>query len=1144
MPNLPTLQSALRPIPDPSRLRPAVIATVVLLLGLLLWQLQLDFSARLGAREQQSVQQAEQIKRTLENDLQLRIRVAGARIAEISPETAAAQLDDLQITFPALRGLQPLPTLKSTALARPYSLVGDELQLHLHLDQAVPPDWLLRFELEALQQLTANRDAGQSQWLLEDTRSTRLLLPQPEPGAAPRLLTMTAQQRELSVAQLPVQLTDWQLHALFDRAEAIQQVLWDMAGKLLVFLLCALSAGFGLLLLQRQLRITSDLNHQIRRTLRNGGSILDTIEERVLVSSSNGQIRYANPQAAHLLGGDGNSPVGRLLQELLPELAPVIRGERPVKDGEPSLLTISEDGVPRVFSVTRSPLKDIEQPGDAWVLRDVTEEQQALQHLQQARRRYQDIFEGSSLALCVLDCSPLLAFLARESIGDEAGLRDWLYANPNRHAELIGTVVFREANPVALRLFQTDDLKKVEALLLRGLPMQPDGLRFNLIRAVLDGRLLETEARITLGGGDSRHIALALNLPDATQDYNAVALSITDITVRKQAQLTLADREQFWSQILSSMPDNLYVMDVKQRSVLFSNHHIGKQLGYSTEQLQQLGRDFWNRLEHPDDSDYSGRLKNLQQVIPEGRTLEFLARWRHSNGSWRWFSVREQALNRDSAGRVERLVGIAKDVTEQIQASDSLRESERRHRLLAESISDVIYTTNTRLKINYVSSSSISVLGYSADWLMAEDVRKLAANRSQLKAIGEIFQLIRRHSRDPERLHALDQQISDQVFIFDCLRADDRVIPIEVRLTLMWDDQGRFEGMLGVVRDITQQRRAEKDLRMAATVFEHSTAAIAVTDPAGYLVQVNEAFVRVTGYPSDEVLDQLPIMLAADAQQANQLSYILKLLYQNNSWEGEIWLKRRNGDPYPAWVGITAVKDLDGALVSYVCFFSDISERKASEQRIHRLAYYDPLTQLPNRTLFQDRLHTNLQQAERDGEWLALMFLDLDRFKPINDSLGHAAGDRMLKEVALRLTECVDSEDTVARMGGDEFTLLLSARQSRDAALNRAIRIGEQILASLATPFVLQGREFFVTASIGIALSPQDGSELSQLMKNADTAMYHAKARGKNNFQFYQAEMNARALERLELESDLRHALEQGQSHSITSRSSPAATCA
>ncbi len=250
---------------------------------------------------------------------------------------------------------------------------------------------------------------------------------------------------------------------------------------------------------------------------------------------------------------------------------------------------------------------------------------------------------------------------------------------------------------------------------------------------------------------------------------------------------------------------------------------------------------------------------------------------------------------------------------------------------------------------------------------------------------------------------------------------------------------------------------------MAATVFEHSTSAILITDPAGFIVQVNEAFSRVSGYAPDEVLDQRPNMLTVEGQQDAHLGYVLKQLNQRGTWEGEVWLKRRSGEHYPAWVGITAVLDEERDLASYVCFFTDISERKASEQRIHRLAYYDALTHLPNRTLFQDRLHTALQQAERHKSWVVLMFLDLDRFKPINDSLGHAAGDRMLKDMAERLLACVDEDDTVARMGGDEFTLLLQPRSSREMALNRAIHVAENILGSLVRPFVLESREFFVT---------------------------------------------------------------------------------
>ncbi len=449
--------------------------------------------------------------------------------------------------------------------------------------------------------------------------------------------------------------------------------------------------------------------------------------------------------------------------------------------------------------------------------------------------------------------------------------------------------------------------------------------------------------------------------------------------------------------------------------------------------------------------------------------------------------------------------------------------------MLAENISDVIFSTDAELNASYVSPSVQHVFGYSPEWALLNGLHQTATNPRQLGRLNGLLRRVRHAIGDRQKLAELRENPGQHLFALDCLRADGRKIPIELRIVLMWDEHDRFEGLLGIARDISQQRRAERELRMAATVFEHSTAAIMVTDPAGYIVQVNDSFSRLTGYSPADVLDQQPRLLTADRQEANQLKHVLASLQHSGSWEGEILQKRKTGELYPSWVGITAVRDEEGDLVSFVCFFSDISERKASERRIHRLAYYDALTHLPNRTLFQDRLHTALQQAERNGQWVVLMFLDLDRFKPINDSLGHAAGDRMLQEVATRLSACVSQDDTVARMGGDEFTLLLPSQGDREIALKRAIQVAELILGRLARPFTLEGREFFVTASIGVALSPQDGTELSLLMKNADTAMYHAKEMGKNNFQFYQAEMNARALERLELESDLRRALELGE---------------
>ncbi|WP_416194728.1 EAL domain-containing protein [Pseudomonas sp. AH2] len=748
--------------------------------------------------------------------------------------------------------------------------------------------------------------------------------------------------------------------------------------------------------------------------------------------------------------------------------------------------------------------------------------------LYESQRRYHDIFDGTDVALCVLNLSGLSLQIEQLQLKSAADLDLLLTTDPQSCHELLQQLRITEVNEVALDLLHVESSSQAWVQLFKDETDSLPGIGLQLIRAVLSKQSrLELEIRVANPQGDDQHLWLTMRLPAEPADYLSVILSISDITSRKRVELSLIERERFWSDVVHTVPDHLYVQDRPSQRMIYSNHHLGKTLGYSKTELQQMGEYFWEILLHPDDAAYYHNMRTQQRQNGNVELLHCQLRFRDTTNQWRRFDVREQALAWDKDNNVTRIIGLAKDITEQLEASESLRDSEQRYRMLAESISDVIFSTDSNLKPNYVSPSVQTVLGYSAEWILDNGWQSIIANPQQLVGMYTLLDRLAKSLGKPDELAVLRAELPSQLFLFDCLRGDGRKVPIELRLVLVWDEHGLFEGILGVGRDISQQRRAEKDLRMAATVFEHSTSAILITDPAGYIVQANDAFSRVSGYAVAQVLDQLPTMLTVDDQQEAHLRYILKQLHQRGSWEGEVWLKRRSGEHYPAWVGITAVFDDEGDLASYVCFFSDISERKASEQRIHRLAYYDALTHLPNRTLFQDRLHTALQQAERQQAWVVLMFLDLDRFKPINDSLGHAAGDRMLKEMATRLLGCVADDDTVARMGGDEFTLLLQPGATRQIALNRAIHVAEQILASLVRPFVLEGREFFVTASIGIALSPQDGNELSQLMKNADTAMYHAKERGKNNFQFYQADMNASALERLELESDLRHALEQ-----------------
>ena len=327
------------------------------------------------------------------------------------------------------------------------------------------------------------------------------------------------------------------------------------------------------------------------------------------------------------------------------------------------------------------------------------------------------------------------------------------------------------------------------------------------------------------------------------------------------------------------------------------------------------------------------------------------------------------------------------------------------------------------------------------------------------------------------------------------------------------------------LNDLTAQRRAEEELRLAATVFDNSVEAIMITDAQRRILSVNKAFTILTGHEAVAVSGETPAVLCSLRQGLMQYDSIWAEAAQRGMWQGEVWQRRREGGEFPVWLSISVVRDRSGGISNYVAVFSDITERKANEARIAFLAHHDPLTSLPNRTLFQDRLEQALTRSERSGNTLALLFLDLDRFKTINDSLGHLAGDRLLQAVAERLRHCVRESDTICRQGGDEFIIVLP--EVNDAEV--PARVAEKILRRLAEPFEIDGNVLGTSFSIGIAVYPDDGRQADVLMKNADTAMYHAKESGRNTYRFFTETMNANALERLQVETQLRQALERGE---------------
>jgi len=331
-----------------------------------------------------------------------------------------------------------------------------------------------------------------------------------------------------------------------------------------------------------------------------------------------------------------------------------------------------------------------------------------------------------------------------------------------------------------------------------------------------------------------------------------------------------------------------------------------------------------------------------------------------------------------------------------------------------------------------------------------------------------------------------------------------------------------------VLRDITESRRVEQEMRIAATAFE-SLHGMMVTDANGVILRVNGAFTEMTGYTADEVIGRTPGMFKSGRHDPEFYARMWHALAETGAWFGEIWDRRKNGEVYPKWQSISAVRGADGQITHYVATFSDISERKEAEEQIRNLAFYDPLTALPNRRLLLDRLQQAMALGERTGKHGALLFIDLDQFKTLNDTLGHDVGDQLLVEVARRLQDAIRASDTAARLGGDEFVVMLEdlAHDATEAA-DQARLVGEKILAVLNRPYRLGTHEQRSTPSIGVTLFAGQQTAIDDLLRQADLAMYQSKAAGRNALRFFDPQMQAVVSQRAELEADLRESLERG----------------
>jgi hydrogenase maturation protease len=355
------------------------------------------------------------------------------------------------------------------------------------------------------------------------------------------------------------------------------------------------------------------------------------------------------------------------------------------------------------------------------------------------------------------------------------------------------------------------------------------------------------------------------------------------------------------------------------------------------------------------------------------------------------------------------------------------------------------------------------------------------------------------------------------------LFSDGRVKWVHERCVTDYDAMGAPVRSLGTVQDITAQRFADEQLRLAASVFDHSLNGVVICDEYGRILTVNPAFCKMLGYSHAELIGKKTSLLKSGRYDDEFYRALWATLMQSGQWQGEIWDRCKNGEIIPLWQSISSVRDAQGRTTHHIGVSYDLSEQKRSAEHIHRLAYYDALTDLPNRQLFRERCEYALERAQRNRDLLALLFLDLDRFKYINDSLGHPVGDDLLCAVAQRLKDSLRDSDTVARLGGDEFIILLEGvRNKSDGEV-----VARKILTAFDQSFIVHGHKLDVGTSIGISCYPDDGENITTLIKNADLAMYRAKELGRGSFRFYEADLTARADERLFLEAELREALKR-----------------
>ena len=590
-------------------------------------------------------------------------------------------------------------------------------------------------------------------------------------------------------------------------------------------------------------------------------------------------------------------------------------------------------------------------------------------------------------------------------------------------------------------------------------------------------------------------------------------LAVADLReAGRQKELLRHQETEIWANKLSMAveqnPAAILIMDLSG-NIEYVNSTFVAATGYSRGEV--MGRHA--SLLRPEGDDESVYLE-LWESTRAGQTWQGDLQTRRRDGGLYWDRVQVSPI-RGRDGRITNFVSVRQNINELRETMLRLGESESRF-----------------LRATEVMAEAMAILSPEGVYLHTNRTFDELMGCSDAVARGKSpkdFPVVRLHEdgsvwlpEDYPAYTVLRTGHSLHDLLMGFRYADGRVRWVLVNASpLAMGDEGQF-GVVVTFLDVTERRLAEERLKMAFEAIRCSGEGILITDSAHVVLSVNPAFETMTGYAADEVIGRTPAVVASGRHDEGFFRTLDEMLARDGYWQGEIWNQRKNGDVFPEWLGVSVIRDDLGRPKSHVYIYSDMTERKETQRRIEFLAHHDVLTGLPNRLLLRDRMQHALVKANRMQTRVALIYLDLDRFKTINDSLGHPVGDALLKEVVERLKRCVRESDTISRQGGDEFIIIVDDVRDRDSVA----RVADKIHLCMAEPVLIDGHSLNTSFSMGIVLYPDDGEGFDALLQKADTAMYHAKAAGRNAHRFFTEQMNLQVVEHLNLETHLRKALE------------------